>query len=277
MRAKTLQTLAPDTAQDTGKGKASAPGPAAGRAWTVPGVRLKLAYVAPGSFQMGSNEGEADEKPVHEVQLSHGFWMGTVAVTQAEYKAVMLGGAESASGAGTDPSTFKDARHPVETVSWDDAVAFCEKLTVRERVAGRLPAGHEYRLPTEAEWEYAARGGSESRGFTYSGSNSATEVAWHDANSGNCTHPVGQKQPNELGLYDMSGNVWEWTCSAWANPYDGAEQRCVSNSDAKSARVVRGGSWYVISRNARAAIRSYFVPEFRYFNLGLRLARTLSP
>jgi formylglycine-generating enzyme required for sulfatase activity len=230
-----------------------------------------LAYVAPGSFQMGSNEGEADEKPVHEVQLSHGFWMGTVAVTQAEYKAVMLGGAESASGAGTDPSTFKDARHPVETVSWDDAVAFCEKLTVRERVAGRLPAGHEYRLPTEAEWEYAARGGSESRGFTYSGSNSATEVAWHDANSGNCTHPVGQKQPNELGLYDMSGNVWEW-CLGWydADYYGRSPNADPENTQATSSRVRRGGSWIDDAGGVRSAYRFGYGPGQANATVGFR-------
>ncbi len=147
--------------------------------WTVPDFGLELVWVAPGSFQMGA----ADvARPVHAVQISRGYWIGKYEVTQAEYEAHM----------GKNPSTFKGARNPVETVSWSDAVAFCTKLTEREQKAGRLPEGYEYRLPTEAEWEYAARGGvkgqvtsaGSGQGFTYSGSNNGDEVAWYYGNSG---------------------------------------------------------------------------------------------
>jgi formylglycine-generating enzyme required for sulfatase activity len=237
----------------------------------VPGLHLKLAYVAPGSFQMGSNEGETDERPVHEVHLTRGFWMGEVAVTQAEYKAVMVTGTDSAAAAEPDPSTFKDSRNPVETVSWDNAVAFCERLTTRERAAGRLPADHEYRLPTEAEWEYAARGGTHSQGFTYSGSNTATEVAWHDSNAGSSTHPVGQKQANELGLYDMSGNVWEW-CLGWYDPdyYGRSPDTDPENSQATAYRVRRGGSWIDDAGGVRSTYRFGYGPGHANNTVGFR-------
>jgi formylglycine-generating enzyme required for sulfatase activity len=271
MQARTLSASVAGKAAEAVKGKAAAAGPAAGHGWTVPGVRLKLAYVAPGSFQMGSNDGEADEKPVHEVHLSHGFWMGTVAVTQAEYRTVTRNEEGDTAGSATDPSKFKDSRNPVETVSWDDAVAFCEKLTTRERDAGRLPAGLEYRLPTEAEWEYAARGGAKSEGYTYSGSNTATDVAWHDANSDNGPHPVGQKQPNELGLYDMSGNVWEW-CLGWydAGYYGRSPNADPENSQASSYRVRRGGSWIDDAGGVRSAYRFGLGPGQANGTVGFR-------
>jgi formylglycine-generating enzyme required for sulfatase activity len=221
---------------------------------------------------MGSDDGEADERPVHEVQLSHGFWMGAVVVTQAEYKAVMLGGAVPAADGHTDPSTFKDARNPVETVTWNDAVAFCERLTAREGDAGRLPAGLEFRLPTEAEWEYAARGGSQSRGFTYSGSNTAAEVAWYDVNSDKGPHPVGQKLPNELGLYDMSGNVWEW-CLGWydASYYGHSPNADPENTQATSYRVRRGGSWIDDAGGVRSAYRFGYGPDHANGTVGFRV------
>ena len=131
-------------------------------------------------------------------------------------------------------------------------------------------------MPTEAQWEYACRSGGKDE--LYCGGSDLDRLTWYDKNSGSKTHAVGGKTANGLGLYDMSGNVWEWTCSVSAEPYNGAEQRCASNSDATSARAVRGGSWYDnVPRSLRAADRSFILPESRDENLGLRLARTLSP
>ena len=251
---------------------ASAPGPAAGQAWTVPGLRLRLIYVAPGSFQMGSNDGAPDERPVHRVQLSRGFWMGQCEVTQAEYEAVTSSGADGASGGAVNPSAFASAQNPVETVSWDEAMAFCERLTGRERAAGRLPRGHEYRLPTEAEWEYAARGGSQSRGFVYSGSSTAARVAWYDANSDNAPHPVARKAANELGLYDMSGNVWEWCLDGYDPGFyaqsGGTDPVKVSEG---SGRVFRGGCWGFSSGFARSSCRSALRAADSCDGLGFRI------
>jgi formylglycine-generating enzyme required for sulfatase activity len=141
-------------------------------------------------------------------------------------------------------------------VSWNDASAFCAKLTERERAAGRLPAGYEYRLPTEAEWEYAARGGAASKGYTYAGSNNVDEVAWYDKNSGNATHPVGKLKANEVGLYDMSGNVWEWCLDWYDGEYYGRSPNTdPANTSAASYRVFRGGSWGSGARNVRSARR----------------------
>ncbi len=221
-------------------------GPAEGETWSVPELGLALIPVAAGSFQMGSNDGAGDEKPVHSVTISKPFWMGKYEVTQGEYEALM----------GKNPSKFKADRNPVEKVSWNDAVSFCGKLTERERKAGRLPSGYEYRLPTEAEWEYAARGGDKGRGYKYAGADNAGDVAWYSDSSGKKTHPVGGKQPNELGLYDMSGNVWEW-CYDW---YDSDYYKQSGGSDPvneskASDRVVRGGSWGNSAGNVRSALR----------------------
>jgi formylglycine-generating enzyme required for sulfatase activity len=208
-------------------------GPVGVQPWTVPGLGMELVYVAPGSFQMGSNDGKEDERPVHTVRISKGFWLGKYEVTQAEYVAVV----------GTNPSFFKGARYPVGHVCWTEAAAFCAGLTERERAAGRLPAGYEYRLPTEAEWEYAARGGAQGRGLPYPGSNNVDEVAWHMGNSGDTTHPVGLKKPNELGLYDMCGNVIEW-CLDWYDEsyYAKSPVTAPLNLQAGDYRVTRGGS-----------------------------------
>jgi formylglycine-generating enzyme required for sulfatase activity len=272
MLARTPPISAARSAPKAATCEATVPGPSVGRGWAVPDLDLKLAYVAPGSFQMGSDVGEADERPVHEVRLSHGFWMGTLQVTQAQYKAVMLGPPHPALAREPDPSTFKDARNPVETVSWHDAMAFCAKLTACERVAGRLPAALEYRLPTEAEWEYAARGGKQSHGFAYSGSDTAAEVAWYDDNSAKHPHPVGQKQPNELGLYDMSGNVWEW-CLGWydASYYDRSPDADPENAQTTSYRVRRGGSWIDDAGGVRSAYRFGYGPDHANGTVGFRV------
>lgn len=266
------------------------PSPTAGQEWTVPDLGLKLVHIEPGSFRMGSDDSraDADERPVHDVRLSQRYWMGAFHVTQAEYETLMSRGPRPASDEELNPSSFRGARHPVDGVSWDAAVAFCANLTAWERRAGRLPSGYEYRLPTEAEWEFAARGGTQSRGFTYSGSNSIDEVAWHYQNSGDrrlsdaswsrqdvvrnhCrTHPVGQKKPNELGLYDMSGNVWEW-CSDWGGHYPSNGVTDPQGAETTSGHVYRGGCWNDDATFCRVTYRFYFAPAHVYDCLGFRV------
>jgi len=200
-----------------------------------------MVFVEGGTFQMGSNSGDSDEKPVHTVTVK-GFWISKYEVTQAEYSRVM----------GTNPSYFKCDDCPVENVSWEDAVEYAR------RVGGRLP--------TEAEWEYAARGGTQSRGYRYSGSNNLDEIGWYNNNSGSKTHPVGQKQPNELGLYDMSGNVWEW-CEDWYSSeyYQNSPQVEPKGPSSGTDRVLRGGSWHNngIDYNCRLAFRGRVNPDGR--------------
>jgi formylglycine-generating enzyme required for sulfatase activity len=251
-------------------------GPVAGRDAEVEGLGLKLVWIAPGSFQMGSNNGDSDETPVHQVRISRGFWLGKYEVTQQEYEALM----------GSNPSHFKGPRNPVETVSWNDAVAFCRKLTERERQAGRLPAGYEYRLPTEAEWEYACRAGT------------TTVYSWGDQfGEGNCnaendkgsnedkqcryfrsrgmpvdsTMPVGQFGPNAWGLHDMHGNVWEW-CLDWCDEkyYGRSPGVDPLNTQAASGRVGRGGCWGCSAGFVRSAFRVGFRPGDTCGNLGFR-------
>jgi formylglycine-generating enzyme required for sulfatase activity len=170
---------------------------------------------------------------------------------------------------GTTASTADG--YPVVCVSWTNSVAFCRWLTERERGAGRLPAGYEYRLPTEAEWEYAARGGPASKGHTYAGSNSADEVAWYNENSDKATHPVGQKEPNELGLYDMSGNVWEWCLDGYDESYYGRSPNVdPANTQAAADRVRRGGSWYGGAGGVRSARRGGGRPDYADSSRGFR-------
>ena len=206
-----------------------------------------MVFVAGGTFQMGSNS-ESDEKPIHTVTIS-GFFMDKTEVTQAEYRKVM----------GKTPSSFSGCDDcPVEKVSWHDANAYAKKVGKR--------------LPTEAEWEYAARGGNKSKGYAYSGSNDLDAVAWYNNNSGSKTHPVAQKQPNELGLYDMSGNVWEW-CSDWYDEgyYSGSPQTDPQGSNSGKSRVLRGGSWFSNDLICRVANRGRLNPDHRNSYYGFRL------
>ena len=194
------------------------------------GVKLALVKVAAGSFMMGSPAGETgryDDESLHRVTLTRDFYLGRTEVTQAQWRAVM----------GTDPSYFKGDDWPVEQVSWNDAMAFCRKLNEM----GLAPAGWKFTLPTEAQWEYAARGGNRSRGFVYAGGNDIGEVAWYIGNSGYKTHPVVTRRANELGLYDMSGNVWEW-CLDWYGSY-GGDTTDPAGPSTGSLRVYRGGGW----------------------------------
>ena len=216
-----------------------------------------MVYVSGGTFTMGATSEQGsevwdEEKPTHSVTLSS-FYLCKYEVTQALWRAVM----------GNNPSRFKGNNLPVENVSWNDCQTFISRLNNL--------TGKNFRLPTESEWEYAARGGNRSRGYKYSGSNVLSDVAWYDDNSGGKTHPVGSKSPNELGLYDMSGNVLEW-CSDWYGTYSSSSQTNPTGASSGSFRVDRGGSWDFDSGNCRSSDRSYGSPDGRIFRLGLRLA-----
>ena len=237
-----------------------------------------MVFVPGGSFQMGnpnSAVGGSHERPVHTVTLTTGFYMGKYEVTQAQYRTVM----------GTNPSSGYGVgdNYPVYSVSWYDAVNFCNQLSVRE---GLTPAytvngtsvtwnrsANGYRLPTEAEWEYAAKGGNGSPGnYTYAGSDNADSVAWYDGNSGSTTHTVGTKSPNGLGIYDMSGNVWEW-CWDWYGYYSSGAQTDPMGASSGSNRVRRGGVWVGSVVAVRSAARYSYDPNGQGDGRGFRLAR----
>ena len=223
----------------------------------VNGVKFNMVKIKGGTFRMGATSEQSnydnDEKPVHSVTLSD-YYMGETEVTQELWEAVM----------GSNPSRFMgDNQRPVERVSWDDCQEFIKKLNQL--------TGKEFRLPTEAEWEYAARGGKYSRGYKYSGSNNSDEVAWYGTNSGDKTHPVATKKANELGLYDMSGNVLEW-CNDWYGDYHSNSQTNPTGPSEGEYRVLRGGSWDYRDRFVRVSGRGGSTPESRYDNQGLRLA-----
>jgi formylglycine-generating enzyme required for sulfatase activity len=212
----------------------------------------EMIFVKGGVFQMGSNAGDPDERPVHTVILSD-YKIGKYEVTQAHWKAVM----------GNSPSYFKGCDNcPVEQVSWNDVQDFISRLNKQ--------TGKHYRLPTEAEWEYAARGGSQSRNCSYSGSNDIVSVAFYDRNSQSKTHAVGSKQPNELGIYDMSGNVWEW-CSDRFGPYDAYSVTNPEGADSGHTRVYRGGSLNNGAEQCRPSLRYKYYPDYRHAALGFRL------
>lgn len=228
--------------------------------FTVNGVSFEMVRVEGGTFRMGATSEEnwlveRDEKPVHSVTLSS-YYIGKTEVTQALWEAVM----------GINPSRFKGDYLPVENVSWDDCQEFIRKLNSM--------TGQNFRLPTEAEWEFACRGGNNSRGYKYSGSNNLGSVAWYDGNSGNKTHPVGTKAPNELGIYDMSGNVWEW-CADWYGDYSSGAQTNPTGPYGGSNRVYRGGSWNYDVGRCRSSNRDFYYPSIRDIILGLRLALSL--
>jgi len=247
-----------------------------------------------GAFIMGSTEGTPgsndNERPVRSVTVS-GFWMGACPVTQAQWREVM----------GNNPSYFKDDDHPVENVCWLDAVEYANKRSLREGfepaygICGDIRAlaklkfrkssnvtwnrkANGYRLPMEAEWEYAARGGRGSPGnHEYSGSDDADEVAWYDSNSGGSTQPVRKKAPNALGLYDMSGNVWEWCWDRYADKYPSAAETDPAGASSGYLRVLRGGSSWVISAEyVRCSFRRRSGPSDMGNDIGFRLVRPLA-
>lgn len=224
----------------------------------APDVKMTFVWVAPGSFQMGSNDGDPDERPVHEVTLTKGYWIGKYEVTQKEWQAVM----------GVNPSWDKGDHLPVETISWDDCQAYVKK--VNDYLA-RHGEALRVRLPTEAEWEFASRGGTKGKGYKYSGSDNVDEVAWYYGISGNKTHEVGTKAANELGLHDMSGNVWEW-CADWYGSYSSGSVTDPPGPGSGVFRVNRGGGWLDPAWNCRSALRSRLRPDYRDNDLGVRLA-----
>ena len=220
------------------------------------GVPIEMVAVNGGTFTMGSPANENDRRSnesLHQITLSD-FYIGKYEVTQKQWKEIM----------GTNPSVFSGCDNcPVENVSWNDVQEFIKKLNQK--------TGKNYRLPTEAEWEYAAKGGNQSKGTIYSGSNSISDVAWFTENSGRKTHTVGQKTSNELGIFDMSGNVWEW-CSDWYGNYPSGSQTNPQGPNPGTDRVYRGGSWYFNAVFCRASYRNYRYPFDWNNNLGFRLA-----
>jgi formylglycine-generating enzyme required for sulfatase activity len=242
-------------------------------------IGMKLVWIPPGEFDMGSPPAEPernnDEGPIHHAKISKGFWMGQTEVTQTQYVAIM----------GTNPSRFNvddllanmarmksrpsfedipalNADLPVETVSWDDAVEFCRKLSEKEGVA--------YGLPTEAQWEYACRAGTMTRFSFDDGDSSLGDYAWYSGNSNGTTHPVGQKRPNAFGLYDMHGNVWE-LCSDWYGKYSIGSSVDPQGPPNGKDRVSRGGSWSYVPRFCRSASRDRGAPVVRVMDLGFRV------
>jgi formylglycine-generating enzyme required for sulfatase activity len=210
-----------------------------------------MAFIPPGTFWMGSSTNDlyanSAEQPQTAVTISRGFWLGIYEVTQAEYQALI----------GNNPSSFHGPSLPVETVSWDEATNYCAALTRRERAGGRIPTNCVYRLPTEAEWEYACRGWT-STTVNYGDDPGYTNLAnygWYGANSGGTTHPGGQKLPNPWGLYDMYGNVYEW-CQDWSGPYPGGIATDPTGPATGSDRVFRGGDWDDDPSFLRSAYRS---------------------
>lgn len=233
----------------------------------VPEIDMEFVPVLPGGFKMGSYQSFhiapiPDETPLHTVEITKGFMIGKYEVTQAQYKQVM----------GNNPSLYNGSERPVERVTWNRAVSFCEKLTKQERIAGRLPDGYEYRLPTEAEWEYAARGGRNNDRFVYSGSDDADEVAWHGGNSDGHTHKVGQKKSNKLGIHDMSGNVFEWCIDAYdPNYYFKSPKKDPVNFDGDYC-VSRGGSYGLTAdKHCRPAYRLSSVMRIERHDMGFRV------
>jgi formylglycine-generating enzyme required for sulfatase activity len=234
---------------------------------TIADLALDLLWVRPGTFTMGSPAHEPErnkaEGPQTKVTITQGFWLGRTEVTQAQYEAII----------GSNPSTFKNVGRdaPVERASWIDAMAFCRKLTERERAAGRLPEGYVYTLPTEAQWEYAHRAGTTA---AYPGEPDAT--AWYDQNSGGTTHPVATKRPNAWGFHDMAGNVIEW-CLDWYGDYPGGAVTDPTGPARGYYRMARGGSWRTDARLGRCAARSGGSEGRLDYTIGFRIALCAAP
>ena len=226
------------------------------------GIVFRL--VPPGTFLMGSpaDETDRDDEKQHRVTLTKALYLGKYEVTQGQWEAVM----------GTNPSQNKEAaKLPVQTVIWDDAMAFCGKLTESERGAGRLPAGHEYRLPTESEWEYACRAGTQTAYGFGNEEGKLGDSAWYSSNSGGKMHEVGRKKPNAWGLHDMHGNVWEW-CLDWLGDYPAGAATDPVGPRTGSYRVSRGGGWDFNAGYCRAADRRRGGPAGTISYLGFRVA-----
>ena len=227
------------------------------KTFTVNGVSFNMVRVKKGTFTMGATSEQTgaydDEKPAHSVTLTKSYYIGETEVTQALYKAVM----------GSNPSSYSGDQRPVESVSWNNCQTFITKLNSL--------TGQTFRLPTEAEWEYAARGGNKSKGYLYSGSNTIGDVACYSGNYSTGHNAVKSKAPNELGIYDMSGNVWEW-CQDWYGSYSSGSQTDPIGPTSGSSRVRRGGGWRSSASYCRVAYRYNGSPSSTGYDLGFRLA-----
>ena len=227
-----------------------------------------MVRIPPGSFVMGSplteKERNGTESPQTHVTISKEFWIGKNEVTQREYFALI----------GNNPSTFTgDLNRPVESLKWQEAKNYCLQLTELERVAGRVPTGYEYRLPTEAEWEYACRAGTTTR-FSYGDDLDYAQLgnyAWFMVNSSNSTHGVGQKLPNPWGLYDIHGNVWEMCLDYWSLSYSGGNVTDPKGANSGIGRSARGGSYKYYGLDCRSAIRYTYYPDDRNSQVGFRV------
>lgn len=272
---KTDQESSDDPFADTGK--TEAPELRQIRFRLPKGVTITLVRIPAGSFIFSAADGQnwRRENEVH-VTLKNDFYLGMFEVTQAQYMAVI----------GMNPSHRKKGLDlPVENISWNDAMFFCDRMTKY-----LAPPGWKFTLPTECQWEYAARAGVSSsglakvqrktrirstrNGYTFSGSDNLDEVGWYDGNSGNHTHPVGQKKPNDFGLYDMSGNVWEWCLDNWTNDSKKVVPEFYrgNDKDYREPRMMRGGGYRNVDKLCRVAFRQYKEASFRYRSMGFRLA-----
>jgi len=230
--------------------------PTLGISGALPGLGMQLIWIRPGTFTLGTADGDLNDPPTRTVTIARGFWIGATEVTQGQWGAIM----------GSLPSAHKGLDLPVEQVSWNRAMEFCRRLTEREHDAGRLPAGYVYTLPSEEEWEYACRAGTTAE---YAGSLDA--MAWYAANSGGQSHPVGQIQSNNWLLHDMHGNVWEWTRDRYVN----FQEFNAIVPGAGIYRVLRGGSWANDADALRSANRAYNSEDTISPRIGLRVV--LSP
>jgi formylglycine-generating enzyme len=232
-----------------------------------------MIFVKGGTFRMGSNTGESDEKPVHTVSLSD-YYIGKYEVTVAQYKAFCI---ETGKKMPPDPKPEWYEEHknavkwvwrddyPIVNISWRDAMEYCDWLSKK--------TGHKYTLPTEAQWEYAARGGNKSGNYSYSGSSNINKVAWYDETTfEKGPKPVGTLRPNELGIFDMSGNAWEW-CLDFFGKYTSESKKDPQGSSSSPYRVIRGGSWYYVAHLARVTARDGPYPHYTNYNYGFRVAR----
>ncbi len=239
---------------------------------------VEMTFVQGGTFKMGNQFDDMfeDELPVHDVTLSD-FYIGTYEVTCGEWRTLM----------GVDPSEFNgNPNNPVENVSWFDAIKYCNKLSEKEGLTPCYTFGRNnsvtwnqnangYRLPSEAEWEYAAKGGRLTKNYVYSGGSSVCEVAWYKDNCGGYPHVTGTKLANELGIYDMAGNVWEWCWDWYSSSYEHLKDQHQNPSGVEhgTERCRRGGGWHIISKSCRSSNRLGTPPEMAFNYVGFRVAR----